>query len=193
MILKVIIVVIILYYLILFWQLKRRRENAPSTKAESQIKERAIMGKSTFHLEQVTLLNKTDKPYYKETGDNSLFTQQDMGNDSQPMDVEFEMEFEEQVSEEELDTEDIVIETGNKSQSARGISFEEMVQAVRTVQMDELSEKEERQAVQTLAVMQQTDLYDTMIEQINGGNLRVAEMFDKYDSKFTIPDSEAIS
>lgn len=151
------------------------------------------MGKSTFHLEQVILLNKTDKPYSKEAGDNSMFTQQYMGNDSQPMDVEFEMEFEEQVSEEELDTEDIVIETGNKSQSARGISFEEMVQAVRTVQMDEISEKEERQAVQTLAVMQQTDLYDTMIEQINGGSLRVAEMFDKYDSKFTIPDSEAIS
>jgi predicted O-methyltransferase YrrM len=65
-----------------------------------------------------------------------------------------------------------------------------MAQAVRAVQKADAPEEEERQAVQTLSVMQQTSLYDTMIEQINGGRLRVAEMLGKYDFVFASPDTE---
>ena len=113
------------------------------------------------------------------------------------MDVEFEMVFEEHARKEELEGEklefddsDIALSISGEGQSARGISFEEMAQAVRVIHQDESPEEEERKALQTLAVMQQTSLYDTVIEQINGGMVRVAEMLGKYDAVFIAPPNE---
>ncbi|MPN54439.1 hypothetical protein SDC9_202109 [bioreactor metagenome] len=65
-----------------------------------------------------------------------------------------------------------------------------MAQAVRVIHQDESPEEEERKALQTLAVMQQTSLYDTVIEEINGGMVRVAEMLGKYDAVFIAPPNE---
>ena len=113
------------------------------------------------------------------------------------MDVEFEMVFEEHARKEELEGEklefddsDIALSISGEGQSARGISFEEMAQAVRVIQQDESPEEEERKALQTLVVMQQTSLYDTVIEQINGGMVRVVEILGKYDAVFIAPPNE---
>lgn len=111
--------------------------------------------------------------------------------------VEFEMKYEDEIPEDELEAEELEIDgsqialiTGSEGQSARGISFEEMAQAVQVVRQQEAPEEEERKALQTLSVMQQTSLYDTMIEQINGGMVRVAEMLGKYDAVFIAPPNE---
>jgi len=190
MILKLMIAAVILYYLVLLLRFRNRQETSPDEKPENGKNKGAVVGKSTFQLRQVRTSEATESQSPKPINNASIFAPQDTEDTPQPMDVEFEMEYEEQVSEEDLEAEEIALVTGGESQSARGISFEEMAQAVRVVHQEESPEEEERKAIQTLAVMQQTSLYDTVIEQINGGRLRVAEMLGKYDFVFTSSDTE---
>lgn len=190
MILTLMIAGVILYYLVLFFRFRNGKKTVPSQKPESSRAGEAVVGKTTFRLRQVTPSEATESQPPKGVDNASIFAPADTEDTPQPMDVEFEIEYDNEVSEEVLEEAEIVLATGGEGQSARGISFEEMAQAVRVVRQEESLEEEERQAVQTLSVMQQTSLYNTMIEQINGGRLRVAEMLGKYDFVFTSPDTE---
>lgn len=159
--------------------------------------EGAVVGKTTFRLRQVTPSEDTESQFSKGVDNASIFAPADTEDTPQPMDVEFEMKYEDEVPDDELEAEELEIDdsqialiTGGEGQSARGISFEEMAQAVQVVRLQEVPEEEERKALQTLSVMQQTSLYDTMTEQINGGMVRVAEMLGKYDAVFIAPPNE---
>lgn len=177
---------VVLYYLVLFWRFRKGKENTPSEKPKIHKNEKAVVGKTTFRLRQVTPSEDTESQFSKEVDNASIFAPADTEDTPQPMDVEFEMKYED-----ELEAEEIALITGGEGQSARGISFEEMAQAVQVVREQEAPEEEERKALQTLSVMQQTSLYDTMMEQINGGMVRVAEMLGKYDAVFIAPPNEA--
>jgi len=192
MILKIIIAGIIIYYLILFWWLRKKRRKMPLQKEEINHEKRSIIGESTFRLRQVTSHKATERQFSKGVNNTSTFALQDTEDTPLPMDVEFEMVFEEHARKEKLefDDSDIALSISGEGQSARGISFEEMAQAVQVVRQQEASEEEERKALQTLSVMQQTSLYNTMMEQINGGMVRVAEMLGKYDAVFIAPPNE---
>lgn len=197
MILKITIAGIIIYYLILFWWLRKKQGKMPLQKEEINHEKRSIIGESTFRLRQVTSYKATERQFSKGVNNTSTFALQDTEDTPLPMDVEFEMVFEEHARKEELEGEklefddsDIALSISGEGQSARGISFEEMAQAVRVIHQDESPEEEERKALQTLAVMQQTSLYDTVIEQINGSMVRVAEMLGKYDAVFIAPPNE---
>lgn len=197
MILKIIIAGIIIYYLILFWWLRKKRRKMPLQKEEINHEKRSIIGESTFRLRQVTSYKATERQFSKGVNNTSTFALQDTEDTPLPMDVEFEMVFEEHARKEELEGEklefddsDIALSISGEGQSARGISFEEMAQAVRVIHQDESPEEEERKALQTLAVMQQSSLYDTVIEHINGGMVRVAEILGKYDAVFIASPNE---
>lgn len=181
---------VVLYYLVLFWRFRKGKENASSRKTKIHKTERALVGKTTFRLRQVTPSEDTESQFSKGVDNASIFAPADTEDTPQPMDVEFEMKYEDEVPEDELEAEEIALITGGEGQSARGISFEEMAQAVQVVREQETPEEEERKALQTLSVMQQTSLYDTMMEQINGGMVRVAEMLGKYDAVFIAPPNE---
>jgi len=190
MILKLMISGVVLYYLVLFWRFRKGKENTPSEKPKIHKNEKAVVGKITFRLRQVTPSEDTESQFSKEVDNASIFAPADTEDTPQPMDVEFEMKYEDEVPEDELEAEEIALITSGEGQSARGISFEEMAQAVQVVRQQEAPEEEERKALQTLSVMQQTSLYDTMMEQINGGMVRVAEMLGKYDAVFIAPPNE---
>lgn len=181
---------VVLYYLVLFWRFRKGKENAPSEKPKIHKNEKAVVGKTTFRLRQVTPSEDTESQSSKGVDNAYIFAPADTEDTPQPMDVEFEMKYEDEVPEDELEAEEIALITGGEGQSARGISFEEMAQAVQVVRQQESPEEEERKALQTLSVMQQTSLYDTMMEQINGGMVRVAEMLGKYDTVFIAPPNE---
>ncbi|MDL2222656.1 hypothetical protein LJB98_00980 [Bacteroidales bacterium OttesenSCG-928-M11] len=187
MILKLMIAGVILYYLVLFCRFRKEANNSPSESPGSRKNERAVVGKTTFRLRQVAPSEDTESQFSKGVDNASIFAPADTEDTPQPMDVEFEMKYEDEV----LEDEEIALITGGEGQSARGISFEEMAQAVQVVREQEAPEEEERKALQTLSVMQQTSLYDTMMEQINGGMVRVAEMLGKYDAVFIAPPNEA--
>ena len=176
---------VVLYYLVLFCRFRKKTNNSPSESPGNRKNERAIVGKTTFRLRQVTPYEDTESQFSKGVDNASIFAPDDTEDTPQPMDVEFEMKYED-----ELEAEEIALITGGEGQSARGISFEEMAQAVQVVREQEAPEEEERKALQTLSVMQQTSLYDTMMEQINGGMVRVAEMLGKYDAVFIAPPNE---
>ena len=175
---------VVLYYLVLFCRFRKKTNNSPSESPGNRKNERAIVGKTTFRLRQVTPYEDTESQLSKGIDNASIFAPADTEDTPQPMDVEFEIKYEDEVPEDELEAEEIALITGGKGQSARGISFEEMAQAVQVVREQEAPEEEERKALQTLSVMQQTNLYNTMMEQINGGMVRVAEMLGKYDAVF---------
>lgn len=181
---------VVLYYLVLLCRFRKKTNSPPSESPDNHKTERAVVGKTTFRLRQVTPSEDTESQFSKGVDNASIFAPADTEDTPQPMDVEFEMKYEDEVPEDELEAEEIALITGGEGQSARGISFEEMAQAVQVVRQQEVPEEEERKALQTLSVMQQTSLYNTMMEQINGGMVRVAEMLGKYDAVFIAPPNE---
>lgn len=106
---------------------------------------------------------------------------------AQAIDTEFEMEFETEnteetdVSPDEIETEEIACYMGDgEPEMAQGITLGELAQMVQVIQIKQASETEERQAVQTIC-RTETNLFHSLVEQINGGRSRVAELLQKHE------------
>ena len=105
----------------------------------------------------------------------------------QAIDTEFEMEFETgnvqetDISPDEIEAEEIACYMGGgEPEMAQGITLGELAQMVQVIQVKQASETEERQAVQTIC-RTETDLFHSLVEQINGGRSRVAELLQKHE------------
>ena len=111
------------------------------------------------------------------------------------MQVDFEMEYDDEEEDPliDLELEEIALLTNEDIKSAQGLSFEEMSQAVEVIQQKETTEEIERQAAQTISLMQQTALFDIMIEQLDGGRQRVADILSKHETGLVNNDSESAS
>ena len=66
---------------------------------------------------------------------------------------------------------------------ATGVSFDELGEAVRTANTDNSTEAEQRQAAGTLASIEGTNLYDAVVENINGGLAKVAELLGRNEAE----------
>ena len=174
MILKLIIAIVIFYYLVLIlWYRKDLKDVKPINKIIPKRKI-SIIGKSTYILSTPLGADQSIPEYYAE-----------------PMQVDFEMEYDD--DEDlfvDLELEEIELLTNEDVKSAQGLSFEEMYQAVEVIQQKQATREIERQAAQTIALMQQTAIFDIMIEQLDGGRQRVAEMLGKYQTDLINEDSE---
>ena len=69
---------------------------------------------------------------------------------------------------------------------ATGVSFDELGEAVRTANADNSTEAEQRQAAGTLAGIEGTNLYDAVVENINGGLAKVAELLGRNEAELAI-------
>ena len=105
----------------------------------------------------------------------------------QAIETEFEMEFETEnteetdVSPDEIEAEEIACYMGNSEpEMAQGVTLGELGQMVQVIQVKQASEAEERQAVQTIC-RTETNLFHSLVEQINGGRSRVAELLQKHE------------
>ena len=106
---------------------------------------------------------------------------------AQAIETEFEMEFETEdvqetdVSPDEIEAEEIACYMGDgEPEMAQGITLGELGQMVQVIQIKQASDTEERQAVQTIC-RTETNLFCSVVEQINGGMVRVAELLQKHD------------
>lgn len=106
---------------------------------------------------------------------------------AQAIETEFEMEFEAEnteetdVSADEIEAEEIACYIGDgEPEMAQGITLGELEQMVQVIQIKQASETKERQAVQTIC-RTETNLFHSLVEQINGGRSRVAELLQKHD------------
>ena len=97
----------------------------------------------------------------------------------EPMDLNIESEYEEA---ELLEEEDLNCFVGNETfEPAKGIQYDELENLVQVIQQTRISQESELIAVNTIQQMDQTELFQLMVSQIDGGKERVAEMLDKYN------------
>lgn len=76
---------------------------------------------------------------------------------------------------------------------ATGVSFDELGEAVRTANADNPTEAEQRQAAGTLERIEGTNLYDAVVENINGGLAKVAELLGRNEAELATAAVPAVT
>ncbi len=190
----------LLYYAILLWRYrdslgtwftggKREPEQPGSKPTVKTDKEDCIVGASHYRVGQMRTNGDILGHLSKGVDNASIFVPQSDEAVSetltpQAIETEFEMEFEAEetdVSADEIEAEEIACYMGNgEPEMAQGITLGELAQMVQVIQVEQASEKEERQAVQSIC-RTETSLFNSLVEQINGGRLRVTELLQKHE------------
>ena len=78
---------------------------------------------------------------------------------------------------------------GDDTGRATGVSFDELGEAVRTANADNSTAAEKRQAAGTLARIEGTNLYDAVVENINGGLAKVTELLGRNEAELATAPS----
>ena len=201
--LKWFIIGTLLYYAVLLWRYRdslgtwftggkrepEQPESKPTVKAGNGD---CLVGASRYRMGQMRT-NGDILGHLSKGGDNaSIFVPQSDETvaetpTAQAIETEFEMEFETEdaeetdVSADEIEAEEIACYMGEgEPEMAQGITLGELAQMVQVIQIKQASETEERQAVQTIC-RTETNLFHSLVEQINGGRSRVAELLQKHE------------
>lgn len=182
---------------------KREPEQPESKPTGKMDKEGCIVGASRYRVGQMRTNGDISGHLSKGVDNASIFVPQsdetvngtpenkqseDVNVDTpQAIETEFEMEFEAEETEEpdvsadEIEAEEIACYMGNgEPEMAQGITLGELAQMVQVIQVEQATEREERQAVQTIC-RTETSLFNSLVEQINGGRLRVTELLQKHE------------
>lgn len=201
--LKWFIIGTLLYYAILLWRYRdsletwftggkkqpEQPESKPTMKAGNGD---CLVGASRYRMGQMRTNGDILGHLSKGVDNASIFVPQSdetvaETSAAQAIETEFEMEFETEdaeetdVSADEIEAEEIACYMGDgEPEMAQGITLGELAQMVQVIQIKQASETEERQAVQTIC-RTETNLFHSVVEQINGGMVRVAELLQKHD------------
>ena len=201
--LKWFIIGTILYYAILLWRYRdslgtwftggkrepEQLESKPTVKAGNGD---CLVGASRYRIGQMRTNGDILGHLSKGVDNASIFVPQSGETvaetpTAQAIETEFEMEFETEdteetdVSPDEIEAEEIACYMGDgEPEMAQGITLGELGQMVQVIQIKQASDTEERQAVQTIC-RTETNLFHSLVEQINGGRSRVAELLQKHE------------
>ncbi len=201
--LKWFIIGTLLYYAILLWRYRdslgtwftggkkqlKQSESKPTVKTGNGD---GLVGASRYRMGQMRTNGDILGHLSKGVDNASIFVpQSDEAKEEVPapqaIDTEFEMEFETKdaeetdVSPDEIEAEEIACYMGDgEPEMAQGVTLGELGQMVQVIQVKQASETEERQAVQTIC-RTETNLFHSLVEQINGGRSRVAELLQKHE------------
>lgn len=201
--LKWFIIGILLYYAVLLWRYRdslgtwftggkrepEQPESKPTVKAGNGD---CLVGASRYRIGQMRTNGDISGHLSKGVDNASIFVPQSDETvaetpAAQAIETEFEMEFETEdaeetdVSADEIEAEEIACYMGDgEPEMAQGITLGELAQMVQVIQIKQASETEERQAVQTIC-RTETNLFHSLVEQINGGRSRVAKLLQKHE------------
>ena len=201
--LKWFIIGTLLYYAVLLWRYRdslgtwftggkkqpEQPESKPTMKAGNGD---CLVGASRYRMGQMRTNGDILGHLSKGVDNASIFVLQSdetVGETPAPqaIETEFEMEFETEnteetdVSPDEIESEEIACYMGDgEPEMAQGITLGELAQMVQVIQIKQASDTEERQAVQTIC-RTETNLFSSVVEQINGGMVRVAELLQKHE------------
>ena len=201
--LKWFIIGTLLYYAILLWRYrdslgtwftgrKREPEQPENKPTENAGNGDCLVGASRYRMGQMRTNGDILGHLSKGVDNASIFVPQSGETvietpAAQAIETEFEMEFETEnteetdVSADEIEAEEIACYMGEgEPEMAQGITLGELGQMVQVIQVKQASETEERQAVQTIC-RTETNLLHSLVEQINGGRSRVAELLQKHE------------
>lgn len=198
----------LLYYAVLLWRYRDslrtwfgKGEKQPDSPQLPKVKNTdCIVGTSRYRVGQMRTNGDISGQLSKAVDNASIFVpprdktvtetpdnkqeQAEITDIPQPIDTEFEMEYqaeEPEVSADEIEAEEIACYMGNgEPEMAQGITLGELAQMVQVIQVEQATETEERQAVQTYC-RTETNLFNSVVEQINGGMIRVAELLKKHE------------
>ena len=189
--LKWFIIGTLLYYAILLWRYRdslgtwftggKREPEQPENKPTEKVGNGdCLVGASRYRMGQMRTNGDILGHLSKGVDNASIFV-------PQSDETEFEMEFgtedvqETDVSPDEIEAEEIACYMGDgEPEMAQGITLGELGQMVQVIQIKQASDTEERQAVQTIC-RTETNLFHSLVEQINGGRSRVAELLQKHE------------
>ena len=145
-----------------------------------------ILGHLSKGVDNASIFVPQSEETVTKTLDNELADEK-KADTPQAIETEFEMEFETEDAEEtdispdEIEAEEIACYMGDgEPEMAQGITRGELGQMVQVIQVKQASDTEERQAVQTIC-RTETNLFHSLVEQINGGRSRVAELLQKHE------------
>lgn len=201
--LKWFIIGTLLYYAILLWRYRdslgtwftgrkkqpEQPESKPTVKAGNSD---CLVGASRYRMGQMRTNGDILGHLSKGVDNASIFVPQSDETvietpAAQAIETEFEMEFETEdvqetnVSPDEIEAEEIACYMGDSEpEMAQGITLGELGQMVQVIQVKQAPDTEERQAVQTIC-RTETNLFHSLVEQINGGRSRVAELLQKHE------------
>lgn len=201
--LKWFIIGTLLYYAILLWRYRdslgtwftgRKKQpeqpkNKPTVKAGNSD---CLVGASRYRMGQMRTNGDILGHLSKGVNNASIFVPQSDETviempAAQAIETEFEMEFETEdvqetdVSPDEIEAEEIACYMGDgEPEMAQGITLGELGQMVQVIQVKQAPDTEERQAVQTIC-RTETNLFHSLVEQINGGRSRVTELLQKHE------------
>ena len=201
--LKWFIIGTLLYYAILLWRYrdslgtwftgrKREPEQPENKPTENAGNGDCLVGASRYRMGQMRTSGDILGHLSKGVDNASIFVPQSGETvietpAAQAIETEFEMEFETEnvqetdVSPDEIEAEEIACYMGGgEPEMAQGVTLGELGQMVQVIQVKQASETEERQAVQTIC-RTETNLFHSLVEQINGGRSRVAELLQKHE------------
>ena len=192
--LKWFIIGTLLYYAVLLWRYRdslgtwftggkrepEQPESKPTVKAGNG---NCLVGASRYRMGQMRTNGDILGHLSKGVDNASIFVPQSDETvtetpAAQAIETEFEMEFETEdteetdVSADEIEAEEIACYMGEGEP--------ELAQMVQVIQIKQASDTEERQAVQTIC-RTETNLFHSLVEQINGGRSRVAELLQKHE------------
>lgn len=171
---------------------KKNIVGAGNSVHETERKKADIVGKSTFDIKQSTPLTSNSKPLAasspktenpiqntdtfapsKPTAEvppeelDEVFSDTPPDDDNQPMDIDYPLEYEsDDVAEDEPEDEEETEEVEGTAQAslASGVQFEDLGNAVRTVnRMDEATAEQKEAAGNTLLEMRQTDMFEQLV------------------------------
>ena len=198
--LKWFIIGTLLYYAVLLWRYRdslgtwftggkrepEQPENKPTVKTGNSD---CLVGASRYRMGQMRTNGDILGHLSKGVDNASIFVPQSDETvietaAAQAIETEFEMEFETEepdISPDEIEAEEIACYMGDgEPEMAQGITLGELGQMVQVIQVKQAPEAEERQAVQTIC-RTETNLFHSLVEQINGGRSRVAELLQKHE------------
>lgn len=201
--LKWFIIGTLLYYAILLWRYRdslgtwftggKKQPEQPKSKPTIKTGNGDfLVGESRYRMGQMRTNGDILGHLSKGVDNASIFVPQSEETEEetpipQAIDTEFEMEFEAEDAEEldvlqdEIEAEEIACYMGDgEPEMAQGITLGELGQMVQVIQVKQAPEREERQAVQTIC-RTETNLFHSLVEQINGGRSRVAELLQKHE------------
>ena len=201
--LKWFIIGTLLYYAVLLWRYrdslgtwftggKREPEQPENKPTENAGNGDCLVGASRYRMGQMRTSGDILGHLSKGVDNASIFVPQSGETvietpAAQAIETEFEMEFETEnvqetdVSPDEIEAEEIACYMGEgEPEMAQGITLGELGQMVQVIQVKQASDTEERQAVQTIC-RTETNLFHSLVEQINGGRSRVAELLQKHE------------
>ena len=198
--LKWFIIGTLLYYAILLWRYRdslgtwftggKREPEQPENKPTEKVGNGDyLVGASRYRMGQMRTNGDILGHLSKGVDNASIFVPQSDETvtetpAAQAIDTEFEIEFEAEETDvlpNEIEAEEIACYMGDgEPEMAQGITLGELGQMVQVIQIKQASDTEERQAVQTIC-RTETNLFHSLVEQINGGRSRVAELLQKHE------------